>query len=242
MDLVRALSAIRAHLRLTAAGAVVAVFVAIAAAGLLPTAGPQSTGAGQARVLVDTPRPLAGDVQAFGIDTIGARSALLAELVASDRMKPLIARSAGLRASELTVIVPSMGSPRVSMPMPDRAAATATMSPAAHVLTVTTDARMPVITLRATAPDPAAAGRILAAATTTLASAARSPGGGETLVARPLGRADVTAIVSRGAPRRRLAVAAALLAFGAWCTAIVLADGAFGIRRLAAAGTTRTVG
>jgi hypothetical protein len=131
--------------------------------------------------------------------------------------------------------VPSMGAPRVASPLAERAAATATAAPSAHVLTVTSDPLVPIITLRAVAPGPAAADALLRAAAGALASATRSPRGAPAVVVRPLEPARVTVNLAGGDQRRAIAVLIAIMAFGAWCAAVVIADGVHRLRRRSAA-------
>jgi hypothetical protein len=231
MELLSVLRVLLRHGRLLAAGAVVAALAGLALAGWLPIAGDRSTGAAQARVLIDTARPLAADAVAQRVDTIGIRTALLAELMAGDRMRTVMTRAAGLRDDELTVVVPSMGSPQIATPMPDRAASAAVSRRTAEVLTVTSDPAVPIITLRAAAPDAATAGRLVRAGATALGAASGAPHGPNGLVARPLGPARITTVVSGGRSRGRLAAAAAVLLLAGWCGAVVLADGAARLRR-----------
>jgi hypothetical protein len=236
VELLSVLRALLRHGRLVAAGAVAATLAALAVAGWLPIADVASTGAARAAVLIDTPRPLAADAGVLGVDAIGARTALLAELMASDRMRRRTARGAGLGPDEITVVVPSMGGPRIATPLPDLVASAATRRWTPGVLTVTNDPAVPFITLRATAPDEAAAGRLVRAAAAALEASARGPAGGEGVVARPLGAPRTTTIVSGGRSRGLLALVGAALVLAAWCAAVVVADGAARARRRSVAG------
>jgi hypothetical protein len=225
MDVLSVLRVLLRHGRLVVAGALAAGVAALVATGALPGERTAYVGVGQSRVMIDTPRPLAADAHVPGITTIGARTAVLADRMASERFRRRIAADAGVPVEELSVVVPSMAAPRVLTPMPDRVAKAA-VARTRHVLTVAADTALPIVTFDAAAPRTADAGRLLSAATGALVAATRSPHRGPGLVARPLGAARLRTVVDPRQPRRMIALAAALLAAAAWLSAIVVGDAA----------------
>jgi hypothetical protein len=212
-------------------GAVVAVLVGAAASGVLPirSAAGESEVAGEAlaRVLVDTPDPLAGTVQPTGADTIQRRTVLLADLMTSDRMKSTIAKRAGRRAGEVVVVELSDSEPTVPGELPERAATAATtVATERYVLDVRTDAAVPIISIGASAPD-ARSARILAEeAVDALRSVTARPSGRKAGVeVQPLGVVRAREVAGDSDPRVRVGLAAATLVFAMWCGAVVVACG-----------------
>src|SRR5215211_6179617 len=100
--------AIRWRLVLLAAGGML-----ILGAGLKVAQHPIEYGVSTARVLVDTPRSLAGTARSGGDDTIVSRAVLLASLLASDELSGEIAHRAGLPSVELGVVDASVREPAI---------------------------------------------------------------------------------------------------------------------------------
>jgi hypothetical protein len=231
MELLTVLEVLSRRRFLVGIGALLAVVVGAAAAGVLPPRSAESpaqvSGEALARVLVDTRDPLAATVRPLGADTIQRRAVLLADLMTSDRVTTIITDQAGRRAGEVVVLRPTESQPSVPGELPDRAAEAAlTAATARYVLDVRTDASVPIISVGASAPDARSARGLAEAAVDALKSVTARPGGRNAGVEiRALGSVRTREVTAGNGSRGLLGLAAATILFATWCGAIVMACG-----------------
>jgi hypothetical protein len=192
-------------------------------------------GLAAAEVLVDSPRsqivdlggadPDEVDGAMIDIGGLSTRARLLASLMASSPLKDEIAEAARIDTRKFIVVAPTGDdlAPRVAP------ATGTTVKPGdrdANVLNLFVDETLPIITMRAEAPDAATAGRIAAAAVEQLDRYLKSVASDDAvpdarqLVVESLG-APTAATVTKG-PRKLFAIAAGLLIFGLWCAATIM--------------------
>jgi hypothetical protein len=231
MELLTALRMLSRRRFIVGVGALVAVAVGAAAGGVLPLRSGESlaqvTGEALARVLVDTRDPLAGTVQPTGADTIQRRTALLADLMTSDRVTAIITRQTGRAAGEVLILRPTDSEPSVPSALPDRAVAAATAAATQrYVLDVRTDASVPIISIGASAPDTHSARRLAEEAVDALESVTARPSGRNAGVEiQPLGSVRAREVTGDNGPRGLIGLATATVVFVMWCGGIVMACG-----------------
>jgi hypothetical protein len=186
-------------------------------------------------VLIDSPNSQVVDVGGGSADVQGAtidlnglstRARLLANLMSNSPLKDRIARAAGISPSKLLVIAPTSAdgtqpatpdSPSVKVKLGDRDA---------NVLALFVDETLPILTMRAQAPDAVTAKQLAGSATQqlrvylkTVASADQVPDARQ-LVISPLGPASSATVVK--GPRRLFAILAGLLVLALWCAVTVM--------------------
>lgn len=107
MELIGALRMLRRRRVLVALGVLAAVAAGLAVERRLDSgaAAAQEPMVAETRLFVDTPTPLAVDVEA-DTETIGAHAALLADLMAAEPQVRAIARGAGVAVGDLAVLRP----------------------------------------------------------------------------------------------------------------------------------------
>jgi hypothetical protein len=231
MEIVDILRVLGRHRVLVGLGCLLAILVALKLTFRLSLMPPglgsreQISGIATGRVLLTAPRTPAFDLKSTNITgTLGVRSILMADLLSTDATRASIARGAGIKPDELGVITPAMGAPPVDIPFADAAVQAASVGTEPYRLTVTALGDNPIITLTVTAPDSAAAAKVVDAATGNLgrliaASSANGP---------PLSYARLGPPVRQTVPsksRKAMAVAAALVFLIMWCSAIVIVSG-----------------
>jgi hypothetical protein len=210
-----------------------ATLVGLLTSGAL-TLKPPGTGSGGpdsatavSRVQIDAPHPLVAEKRVKGAETITPRSRIFAFLMAETRIINGISRRAGLEPGELAVANAGSDAPLEITPLADEAAS-ATVPSGDNVVTVSADPQVPVISLTAAAPDAASARMLADAATAELVSLVEriAPGADarRRLLAKPLGAPAVE--VEPGGLRWHVGLAAAMMVFVLWCSAIALASGA----------------
>jgi hypothetical protein len=183
-----------------------------------------------ARVLIDTPDRPSIELGSRVADTLGLRAGLLGDLMATTAAQRSVAALSGISPRDLAVIGPAADPPPVQIPLAVAATEAAAAPQATHVLSVAASGKIPIIALRADAPDAATATRIVRAATLTLERIVETRSTrGVGLRAEPLGA--VVPQTTPGVPRQTLgALAATALSF-AWCAAIVAGSWAAGLWR-----------
>lgn len=237
MELVRVARVLRRHRIVVVIGLLAAVTLGAKVSGVLsPSGAGISSGQALARVLVDTREPLIATTAQQGAETIAERSSLLAILMASNQAAASIAYRAGVQSGQLAVVAPQFAPVSAYTYLPDGEfpglTATAAQEAAGlkrFVVELRTDATVPIIDIGVAAPDVRQAAAVAQATVATLTSASVGTGGAFTsLRAEALGPVR-TAVVKTASSHRLLGIAAAVGAFLAWCTAIVIASG---LRRL----------
>ena len=180
MELLSVGELLRRRRILLAVGLVVAVALGAAVAGVLPprrAAATQPAGEALAQVVIDTRVPLVATTAPGADETIVQRSVLLADLMGSNAMTPLIAQRAGVQPDALAVLGPAL--PPVSefslvpdgqLPQ-DAAAAAQTAVHTPYVVRLQPNYTVPVVSIGATAPDVHDAVALAQATIATLKSA-----------------------------------------------------------------------
>jgi hypothetical protein len=173
-------------------------------------------------VLLDTPRHQLVDRASAGVETLGWRAAVLAELVGTESAKARIAQAIAIPPEELTVVAPELNLPTIPASLPKAATEAAAEAPGDYVLTTRTDGVLPLIKIRAQAPDSEQATRLAGAAVADLEAGgflgprSESP---RFEVSR-VGPIKDRAIPADPELARAFAVSAIFFCF--WCTAIFL--------------------
>jgi hypothetical protein len=176
------------------------------------------------RLLLDARTESTLDLGSAVADSLGLRAGLLADLLTTVEAHRTIARDAQVRSDQLAIIGPAMGPPPLAIPLAVHASEASRSASEPYVLTAATDLRIPIITLRASAPDNADAARLAAAAVANLSAimdSRRSRGPGLTLTR--LG--PITTSTTAAAPKRAVGIVVAFGAWAMWLVAIVLGAG-----------------
>jgi hypothetical protein len=126
-----------------------------------------TVGTATVRILVDTPMSQVVEVSPKGVDTLGSQANLLANLMVEGVVKSSIAQRAGLKDTELIGVSESAVGEPGTPPVPTTTARTGHIL-STNVLTNTGGATLPIIEIKAQAPDAAAAGKLAAAAVVSL--------------------------------------------------------------------------
>jgi hypothetical protein len=171
-------------------------------------------------VLLDTPRHQLVDRASSGVAALGWRASFLAELVGAESAKREIARAVQIPPEALTVVAPELNVPSVPASLPKAASEGAVAAHGDYVLITRTDGVLPLIKIRAQAPDREEA-RLLASAALSLIKAGRFLGPSPDSPRFEVARAG--AIKSRAAPAESelaRALALSVIFFCFWCAAI----------------------
>jgi hypothetical protein len=199
-----------------ALGALLALALAIKAIGGAGGDGTMAT----TNVLLDTPRHQLVDRSAGGVETLGWRAAVLAELVGTESAKRQIADAVPIPPQMLTVVAPELNLPAVPASLPKAASEAAATARGDYVLITRTDGILPLIKIRAQAPDDEEAIRLASAAVSQIEA-------GDFLGPLPESqRFEVTRVGGIKArtipadPEVARAFAVSVLFFCFWCTAI----------------------
>jgi hypothetical protein len=229
MELLSVIAALSRRLLAVILGAVLAVAAGAAASGAI--GGPDdSKVAGQAivRVMVDTPESTAVTTVTKGTDTIGLRAFMLADLMARDSARDVIARGANIGAGELAILGPSMAAPPIQGTLPELSTMAASELAAGqheYVLNLRSDSAIPIVSIAASAPDARGAVRLADAAVDALQAMTVRQAGSSGVRIQPLGAARSVEVLARPNRRWIIGFVAALAVFVLWCAAIVVAAG-----------------
>jgi hypothetical protein len=231
VELIGILRVLRRHRILAALGIVPALLAGLTVlyhVALMPPkleSRATTVGTASARVLLGAHEQPTPHLEASMNESLGTRGLILADLMATDDTRARIARGAGLPSKDAVAVYgPSNGAPPVAVPLATKATEAAGLSSEPYRLTVSTDGRVPIITLRATAADAAAAAAVVESAAAALEDllprgTAERPG----LLLDRLGPAVGTTRTDR--PKAPVAILGALAVFLLWCGAIVLVAG-----------------
>ena len=185
-----------------------------------------STGDGGAiattEVLIDTPQHQLVDRTSAGVETLGWRAAVLAEMLGTESAKRRIARGVPVPSRMLTVVASELNVPTIDASLPGVASEAAASAVTPYVLTTRTDTVLSLIEIRAEAPDRERAARLARAAVSQLES-------GGVLGPQPHSRRFVVTPVAPISARAAPADPQVLRTFGLggtvfclWCAAIFL--------------------
>jgi hypothetical protein len=175
-------------------------------------------------VLVDTPNQPAVNLESDISDTAAPRAPLLADLLATDRVRARIARSAGLSPDELVVFGPSSKRLPLSIMLAVRATEASRVVREPAVLDLDANGQIAIISIKAIAGDPTRAVRIADAATANLQLLVAGRRRNEyALRIEQLG--PTASKIKRSGNSVALGVAATIMLFAMWCAAVVVIAG-----------------
>jgi hypothetical protein len=205
----------------------------------------RTTGVGTVRLLLDTTDSQLVKNDPKEADTLPRRAGLLADLLATDEGKAMLARSAGVPEEQLVILGPSARlEPQLRSPLVTRAFAAASVADAPFVVNVLASERWPIVSIEAYADNARRAGNLAEAAAASLqsllvaADATHSRGFVLDVVA-PLRSTQET--IPSG--RRRVMFIAAVATFSLWCGCVVFVAGtARKRRRVRTRGVMRVAG
>jgi hypothetical protein len=214
----------------------IGLVLAIGAAAAIGGSPPAASEVAWTRVVLDTPKSELVQSAPGGSDTLAWRASLLIHLMGTDAEGRALAQRLGVPPYEVDVMDEAYTFPEVPASMPVRAAAAASTTAAPYVLTLgMDDPVLPVIAIKAAAPQREAAVRLAAAAVARLeaqASPVAAPysskiltGGGAALKRQQFTVQQVAPIrtkreTARSLPTKQIAVIA--FVFGAWFTGTLL--------------------
>jgi hypothetical protein len=204
---------------LIAIGAVLAIGMGVLAAGGETT----RTGTASERLVLDTAKSQLIHQAPPGADTLTWRTVLLADLAGSRPLTDRIVHELGIKRSELVVVHPELTAPVMPATLATRAAEVAAVIREKYILTVSFDELLPIISLKAEAPDRRSAVRLVEAAVGTLkdtGTPARITPRIQGLVVQSVGPPRSRTIIDKPQPLLGIAVAIAL--FGLWCSGVAL--------------------
>jgi hypothetical protein len=190
--------------------------------GLAAPGGGQAAAA--ARVFVDTPDSQLQDSQPPGGDAVATRSALFVSQLATNAATARVARDARVPERDLRVAAFGTG-PALSSALPREVSTAIEVAPERYVVHVDADPALPVITLRATAPDAVSASRLAVATVAELKRIAAPRGVTERYgyVIESLGPAHVT--LTPGGSGRGMTAGLAFVALVIWAGIVVILPG-----------------
>ncbi len=199
------------------------------AAGLMAARAVGSSAAGSAvassQVVLDTSDSQLVAAAPRQVDTLTIRARLLADSMAGDEARKVVAREAAIQPDDLAILGTWVGSdPPIESPLVDRAAAISNAPPVPYLLTLVADDEAPLIRIGATAPDAEQARALSDAVLAGLMESVSELDGGHDggFVVERTGSPRVTPVPasSRAIP---VAVAATVVVFGLWCALVLVA-------------------
>jgi hypothetical protein len=173
-------------------------------------------------VLVDTPRHQLVDRTSAGVETLGWRTTVLAELLGTEAAKRRIARAVPIATRALSIVAPELNLPTIPASLPEAASKAAASAQGLYVLTTRTDNVLPLIDIRADAPDRESATRLAEAAVSQLETGSvlgPRPNAPRFVVTRI---APIAARTASGDAQILRAVALGGTVFCLWCAAIII--------------------
>jgi hypothetical protein len=227
MEFVGMLRILTRHRALVGVGVVLAVLAAVSVLYHISPGSLSSrtttSGTASVRVLIAAVGSEADQDQTSTDGTLGTRAKLLADMMATEATRATIARGAGVRADQVSVLTPAMGGPTVPIPLAVASTEAAATVPSAYVVGVSADGQVPIITIRGFAADAGAASRLTVAAVgglkDLLATGAKRPAFGAQSLGNVVPRTRVDS------PSRPVALIAFVVVLSLWCAAIVFVSG-----------------
>jgi capsular polysaccharide biosynthesis protein len=237
MEIAEVFKALRRHRFLV----VLVVLVAIAAAaGMKLSSHSIPTGTATAQILIDSPQSALADLEQ-NTAPLAVRASVFAQLMTSGAVLQSIAQKAGVPPNEVTAEGPYSGTGQVlDVPTPSEARGSQVLSAKIlYRLTFVAQTDLPVITVSAEGPSPAAAGRLANSVTpgveswlNTVQSNGQVPSGHRVTI-RQLGDAQAGAINASSAAALAGIAGIAVLMVG--LLAVILVDRSLGRRKSARA-------
>jgi hypothetical protein len=173
-------------------------------------------------VVLDTPESQLIHPAPRGAETLAWRAGLLADLLTTRSATSELARAAGVKEHELVVMDPELAAPPVPASLPRNAAQAAAATPEPHVVLVSFDQVIPIVTIEAAAPDRRTAVRLASAAAEALKAGAPSadPTATPAFVVESVGPVRVKQ--AGGEARTAMALAMSVFVLAIWCGAIAV--------------------
>jgi hypothetical protein len=231
MEFVSIFAALRRGWLLVLPGVLVAVFAALFVMFHISSSGLSSrrqvSSVAAAHVLVSASNAPVFDLDSSIGMTLPTRAILIADLLSTDASEARIATLAGVPAGQLIVIGPAGATPEVEVPIAVSAndAASAPLVPyVVHVSAA--GGTVPIITIRANAADPRMAAKVASAVVKGIQELIEQKSGDSSapaIKADQLGLVSAKAIVTE--PKPPIAVIAAILVLGFWCSGVVVVMG-----------------
>jgi hypothetical protein len=191
-----------------------------------------SIGVASTAVMLDTPKSQVVDVEPVGADTMVLRAPLLADLAASDELRPQIASAMHIRDDQLVVTEPYLDAPPVDVPIARHALEAAAIRPEPYIVSLKVRSGLPIISVDTSAPTRAGAAQLAAVATDVLKKGAQNDWTRADLQAfRVESIGPVRALEVSTGSGKMMGAAAACVFFGIWCTAVVALSGLARARR-----------
>ena len=157
-------------------------------------------------------------------ETLANRGAMLANLLAGDELRADIARRAGINGKDLAVFGPAAGPPVYPVPIAQEGTTAAETAGESHVVYLTTADQPPLINVRVTAPNPAAAAKLVEAVRGTISGYLEAHATSKVNVgSETLGPVQVGVLVNE--PKKILGVIAAIMVFALWCGGLIVIVG-----------------
>jgi hypothetical protein len=154
-------------------------------------------------------------------ETLPNRTAMLANLLAGDELRSAIARRAGIDEKDLAVFGPPAATAVYPVPIAQEGTTAALAATQSHVVFLTTADQPPLINVRATAPNPAAAASLVEAVRGTIGAYLTAQATSKVNVgSEPLGPVQVGLLVDE--PHKILGVIAAIMVFALWCGGLIV--------------------
>jgi len=174
-------------------------------------------------VLVDTPKHQFIDQGSAGVEALSWRAAVLAELLGTESSKRRIARAVPIPARMLSIVDPELNLPAIEASLPQVASEAAASSHGPYVLTARADGVLPLIEIRAEAPDSDQATRLADGAVSELeAGAVLGPrSDSPRFEVTPVG--SISARETSSDPQVLRALTLGGILFCLWCAAIIMA-------------------
>lgn len=232
MELVSIIAVLRRHWVLLIPGAALALLAGLAAMYHLSLSSPHlgsrrtTSGAAIGKSLLTTSAAPAFQLsnKATQQGTLPDRSIMLADVLATERLRTDIARRAGIQPNQLAVFGPSAGAPIITVPIAVEGTATAAIGTEPYRATISTQASPPILTVRASGPTPAGAAKVVEAVRGTITDELAPRAGGNAQIAvQSLGPVNEGLVVRE--PGKKIAVAVATFVFGFWCACVVVLMG-----------------
>lgn len=243
MDLITALRALWRGRLFVVLGLIVSIAIGVVVAyKVTPRIPPKlesrqyTVALGTVNVLVDTPDSQVIDLSPSGADAVGTRASLLASLISTSPIKSAIAARVGIPTDKLVVLGPQAGAGTTAPT--GAAAAVAASGRKAQIISIRTDASLPVISIDTQAPTAEAAIRLADGAAAglkdylkTVVESQKVPAS-RRLVLRQLGAPEI-GISVRG-PRKAYGAVLAVFLLLLFCAVIVILPGIVRALRAAA--------
>jgi len=157
-------------------------------------------------------------------ETLPRRAIMLANLMASDRLRNSIARHAGVEPEAVAVFGPAATQAIIPVPIAVEANEAARTPREPYQVFVESQNEPPLINVRATAPDPATAAKLVEGVRATIEKTlAAGVGEGPRITSTSLGPVRQGLVVDE--PPKPLAVIATLVVFAMWCAGVIVVMG-----------------